>query len=216
MYYRIFITDGAVPTRQPADARNLYLGRIEAVQVTPPHTVGSVIRCICKLEGIGRFRFARLFLSSSSPSPMDRFEHVDILTGTGPGSDPRRPLALVLADGLDGFGKVIVAKNPSSEPSSLLPNSCCSALIDMSCTAQQDSAWLTYRKGEILYTDGIVQRKATKLSRSSTHSECLVRSQPQLALFSVRYAESAQHTYRAKDPNGNIGCTFRPVLVSDM
>ena len=181
MYYRIFITDGAIPTRQPVDARNLYLGRIEAVQVTPPHTVGSVIRCICKLEDIGRFRFARLFLSSSSPSPMDRLEQVDILTGTGPGSDPRKPLALVLADGLDGFGKVIVAKNPSSsKPSSLLG---CSTLINMYCTAQQDRAWLTYREGEILYTDGIVQRKATKLSKSATHSECLVRSRPPTRLI---------------------------------
>jgi len=169
VYYRVFTTPhGAIPTKQPVDRRNQYLGRIEAVRVTPPHTVGSLIRCICKCEGVVRFRFARLFLSQSSPNPMDRLEHTAILSGSGPGSDHRRPLALVLGDDSDVYRKVIMAR-VAAVPS-----------------ANQEASWLSYRAGEILYTDGVVQRKATKLRKSPT-------------------TNSSQPTYRVRDANGKTG-----------
>ena len=98
VYYSVFTATGAVRCRRPVDRQNPYLGRIDAMLIPPPHTVGSIISCMCKIERAPRYGFAQLFQSASSASPLDRGERVALLNGSGPGSDPRNPLALLLPE----------------------------------------------------------------------------------------------------------------------
>jgi hypothetical protein len=111
VYYRIFTADGAIPSNRPADEQNPWLGCIEAVHITPPQTVASIIRCMCKVEQIARFHFAKLFLFDATAVQMDEKEALSILSGSGPGSDITRPLALVLGPTSDVFTTPIMAKH---------------------------------------------------------------------------------------------------------
>ena len=111
MYYRVFTADGAIPSKQPVDEQNPFLGYIEAVHITPPQTVASIIRCMCKVEQITRYHFAKLFVFDATATLMDEKEALAILTGSGPGSDYRRPLALVLGPESDVFTRSIMAKH---------------------------------------------------------------------------------------------------------
>ena len=60
-----------------------------------PRTI-KVLKCsIAKLENIKDRESTTLFLTPYSHTPMDDTEKVTILNGTGPGSTPQEPLALV-------------------------------------------------------------------------------------------------------------------------
>jgi hypothetical protein len=95
--------------------RDPYLAWIEAVHIAPPQTVASIIRCILKKEGRKRdssSRKSKLFEAPSSLAPLEREKHLAITNGSGPGSDPRKPLALLIAD---AFNKTIYAARDNSE-----------------------------------------------------------------------------------------------------
>lgn len=96
MYYLIYTEDGARRSEQPVDPDNPYLARIWAKQVTPPHTVASLKRCICNFEGIPQaFIRGQLFSDISSESPMDD-GRISILTSDGPGFNPEQPMSLIV------------------------------------------------------------------------------------------------------------------------
>jgi hypothetical protein len=63
--------------------------------VPPPRTAKTVKRSIAKVENIKDGESTSLFLTPYSQSPMDDADKVIILNGTGPGSTPQEPLALV-------------------------------------------------------------------------------------------------------------------------
>jgi len=94
VYYRIYAEDSAIPTKTPAAAGDSFLGRIKARSVPPPRTVEVVKDCITEVENI-KCTNATIFLTPYSQSPMGDAEKVTILNGTGPGSTPQEPLALV-------------------------------------------------------------------------------------------------------------------------
>ena len=95
VYYRIYAEDGAIPSKTPVAPGDLFLGRIKATSVPPPRTV-KVVKCsIAKVENIKDRESTTLFLTPCSETPMDDAEKVTILNGTGPGSTPQEPLALV-------------------------------------------------------------------------------------------------------------------------
>jgi hypothetical protein len=71
------------------------LGHVDANLIAPPHTVESIKRCISKVENITDHTGTLLFASLSNATPMDGEERVAVLTGTGLGSTPAQPLALV-------------------------------------------------------------------------------------------------------------------------
>jgi hypothetical protein len=101
VYYRVYTEDGAIPSKHPLDSNNPYVARIEAHLVTPPHTVASIKRYLSKVEKLGDRCTTRLYTSASSATPAEDGEHVAILTGTGPGSTPEQPLALVRVEDSD-------------------------------------------------------------------------------------------------------------------
>ena len=61
----------------------------------PPRTAKTVKCSIAKVENIKDRENTSLYLTPYSESPMDDAEKVTILNGTGPGSTPQEPLALV-------------------------------------------------------------------------------------------------------------------------
>ena len=84
-----------MPSKTPVAPGDPFIGRIKVRSVPPPRTAKTVKRCIAKLENIKDHGSTSLFLTSYSKSPMDEAEKVTILNGTGPGSTPQEPLALV-------------------------------------------------------------------------------------------------------------------------
>ena len=95
VYYRIYSEDGAIPSKAPITPGDPFLGRIKVISVPPPRTAKTVKRSIAKVENIKDRKSTTLFLTPYSQSPMDDTEKVAILDGTGPGSTPQEPLALV-------------------------------------------------------------------------------------------------------------------------
>ena len=90
----------------------------------PPRTAKTVKRSIAKVENIKDRESTNLFLTPYSQSPMDGAEKVTILNGTGPGSTPQEPLALVakMSDSersaleSDGRGGVTRSADPDTDP----------------------------------------------------------------------------------------------------
>ena len=95
VYYRIYAEDGALPSNTPVSPGDPFLGHIKIGSVPPPRTARTVKRCIANMENIKDRERTSLFLTSYSQSPMDDSDKVTILNGTGPGSTPQEPLALV-------------------------------------------------------------------------------------------------------------------------
>ena len=91
----MYAEDGAIPLRTPVTPGDPFLGRIKARSVPPPRTAQTVKRSIGKVENIKDRESTTLFLTPYSQSHMDDAEKVTILNGTGPGSTPQEPLALV-------------------------------------------------------------------------------------------------------------------------
>ena len=125
VYYRIYAEDGALPSTTPVAPGNPFLGRIKIRSVPPPRTVETVKSSIAKVENIKDRESTALYLTPYSQSPMDDTEKVTILNGTGPGSTPQEPLALVakMTDSerraLESRGRGGLAS--SSKPSSTSP-----------------------------------------------------------------------------------------------
>jgi hypothetical protein len=83
---------------------------------------------------------------------MTQDKHLAIMNLSGPGSDPRRPLALVI---VDTFDKTICATSDSSEWTEcasdwILAHFLCEEFGD------DDSRWLSFARGDVLHTDGIL------------------------------------------------------------
>jgi hypothetical protein len=95
VYYRLYAEDGAIPSANPVHSDNLYLGRIPAELVTPPHTAASLRRCLSNVENIDDKISTTLFIAASSRNPMDDTGHLSILADPGPGCTPNEPIALV-------------------------------------------------------------------------------------------------------------------------
>ena len=91
----------------------------------PPHTTKTVKRSITKVENIKGGESTSLFLTPYSQSPMDDADKVIVIDGTGPGSTPQEPLALVakMSDSersaleSDGRGGLASAAQPDSTTS---------------------------------------------------------------------------------------------------
>lgn len=88
--------DGAIPSKWPVSPDDIYLGRITAKSVAPPHTVASLKRRLCSVENINDDTYSSLFAATSTNSPLDDTGRVSILTKSGPGSMQHEPVALVV------------------------------------------------------------------------------------------------------------------------
>jgi hypothetical protein len=92
----VYTEDGVVPSKQPISSIDSALGRIKAISVAPPHTVTSIKRRICNAEAINDHTCTKLFIASSSQSPMEDEAGVSIIGNDGPGHTMEEPVALVV------------------------------------------------------------------------------------------------------------------------
>jgi len=151
LFYRIYNEDGGIPSKVPLDSNNPYLACINGHLVAPPHTAASIKRCICRIERIAsKDQDVELFDSALKKAPMDDDEYVAILEGTGPGSSPKEPLALVCKGVPVGEFKVKLK-----------------AIVPWGYTSAYPE-WIGYQKGEVLWTDG-VRREATYANNTKYH-----------------------------------------------
>jgi hypothetical protein len=95
VYYRVYGSHTAVPSKHPVDSNEPSVGRINVNCIPPPHTAKSIIRCISKIEKVEKFGILRLFTSISDESPIGD-GHVSILTSNRPGPTPEEPMAFVV------------------------------------------------------------------------------------------------------------------------
>jgi hypothetical protein len=117
VYYRIYAEDGAIPSKTPVAPGDVFLGRIKARAVPPPRNAEAVKCSIAKVENIKDSTRSSLFLTPYSESPMSDAQKITILNGTGPGSTPQEPLALVakMSDS-KRRGGVASAAEPDTSP----------------------------------------------------------------------------------------------------
>jgi hypothetical protein len=65
------------------------------MHIAPPRNVISTALCMCRKEGSVN-PYPELFASASNKTPMRKDKYLSI--GSGPGSHPSKPLALVIQD----------------------------------------------------------------------------------------------------------------------
>jgi hypothetical protein len=109
VYYRVYAEDGVVPAMNPVYSDDPHLGRIMANLVAPPHTAFSLKHCLSNIENIDKSIRTRLFISTSSQSPMDDAGRVSIAMYPGPGCTPSDPMALVAGFSCADRGPLVTA-----------------------------------------------------------------------------------------------------------
>lgn len=149
VYYRIY-EDSDIPSKNPIDADDPSLARIDANLIPPPHTTSSIIRCICRIENHPFASGHKLFSNTSSEAPIDE-GRVSLLPGDV-GSTPEDALALVKE--LDAMNRKLKATITCGQYSPRFANSVWFSIhTDFSTN---DSGWLPLTEGDVYHTDGIV------------------------------------------------------------
>jgi len=103
-----------------------------------------MIRCVVKKENIQfdpSYLKPKLFEDSSSLVPIKQQKRLAVMNGSGPGSDPRKPLALVLVDAFDKKIRAIFSSDNSDN------------------SANGSGPWLSFHAGQALYTNGILLKE---------------------------------------------------------
>ncbi|KAJ7663317.1 hypothetical protein DFH06DRAFT_1471288 [Mycena polygramma] len=93
IYYRVYTSDGAIPSKSAFDSSNPFIGRITARSVPPPHIVASLKRCVAGAENISEDS-TKLYLNQSARSLLDSSTKVTI---RGVGNDPGKTLETAFA-----------------------------------------------------------------------------------------------------------------------
>ncbi|KAJ7469353.1 hypothetical protein B0H11DRAFT_1682519, partial [Mycena galericulata] len=95
VYYRVYAVDGALPCQNPC-GDSLYIGRIKATSVPPPHTSASLKRALVQVEGLPdpTGDLTSLFQTKDARTAMGKNDRVDLLTGDI-GATAQKALALV-------------------------------------------------------------------------------------------------------------------------
>jgi hypothetical protein len=146
VYYQVYKKRGAVPSKQPADPSDSYVGRISVDSVPPPHTAKSIIRCISKVEEIENSMQSQLFINISSESPIDE-GYISILTSDRPGSTPEDPLAFV--EPYPPFTNPMRVTTSWCQSDFTLINN---VILTYFLASSSYPGWLVTRAGEILRT----------------------------------------------------------------
>jgi hypothetical protein len=104
VYYKLFNENGPLKVRNAIYSNNPYIGRVDANDVPPPHTVSSLVGHMCAEEergfGIdlenGDAYLTELFETISSPKSYNlrSQEILPLLSTDRPGSRPQDPLVL--------------------------------------------------------------------------------------------------------------------------
>ncbi|KAJ6522628.1 hypothetical protein DFH09DRAFT_1330434 [Mycena vulgaris] len=96
VYYRIYMVDGAIPSKTDSQSGNPFVGRIQATSVPPPHTVASLKRALVQAEELPdpNGDLTGFFQTTGARTAMIPGARVTILTGDI-GATPETGFALV-------------------------------------------------------------------------------------------------------------------------
>ena len=96
MYYRLYTKLGAFESNYPLYHNDHFIGRIPTKSFAPPHTVASIKRSLCKLEGLSEPDKALVFTPLSSPAPKEDSARFSLYAPSGPGLSEQDPIVLVV------------------------------------------------------------------------------------------------------------------------
>lgn len=153
LYYRIYDKGGAIASKMSFDPDDEFLGRIDTLSVTPPHTVSSLGFRIANAEGIVKNKF-QLFEDTDGDHLMNDDKYLSLLEQTYPGCAEDGPIAVVCVE---------VMEETQVEPQMLEgkteEDTTFSKLMEANTTWTPTDAnlpvWLPTTKNEILHTDGV-------------------------------------------------------------
>ena len=104
VFYRVYLSGGKGDKKAKTsfDESDSSLGRINALFIAPPHTVGSLKAYIAKVEGLvtpghALYKDMELFQDTSSDAAMNNTDVISFQGDAYPGSDEGDPVALVNA-----------------------------------------------------------------------------------------------------------------------
>ena len=92
MYYRLYTKLGAFESNYPLYHNDRFIGRIPAKAFAPSHTVASIKRSLCRLEGLSKPDKALLFTPLSSPAPKEISVRLSLNAPSGPGLSDNDPI----------------------------------------------------------------------------------------------------------------------------
>ena len=95
VYYRLYTKDGPLESNHPIYSNDSFISRIASSSVRPPHTVASLMRHLCKIEGLA-LQNSILFQSLSEMTALDDSIHLSLRGTTGPGTSDLDPMVLVV------------------------------------------------------------------------------------------------------------------------
>ncbi|EDR07197.1 uncharacterized protein LACBIDRAFT_328212 [Laccaria bicolor S238N-H82] len=96
VYYRLYTKLGAFESNHTLYQNDRFIGRIPSKLFAPPHTVASIKRSLCKLEGLLDPDKALVFAPLSSPAPKEDSTRLSLNALSGPGLSELDPIALVV------------------------------------------------------------------------------------------------------------------------
>jgi len=190
VYYRVYSPTSGVEVQNPEFPEDPYLGRTIAIRIPPPHLAANIKHHICGREGIADYEHTSLFPDISCLTPLNDSEPVDILDHAGSGTTYENPIVLVtrkweapkhthVPDSAGNWYQLKAHhdRKVNSRTSEQIPNVFCSV-------HPANSGWLSFKKGDILHTDGVPIKGEAPLQirgpRSSTLIPLPFRPKPEL------------------------------------
>ena len=99
VYYQVYDKGGAIATKMSFDTDDEFLGRVDMLSVTPPHTVASLRARIVSAEGLVKSTI-QLFKDTDGDALMNDNDQLSFLAQTYPGCAEDDPIAIVCEEDL--------------------------------------------------------------------------------------------------------------------
>ena len=94
VYYQVYDKGGAIATKMSFVTDDEFLGRVDTLSVTPPHTVASLRARIVSAEGLVKSTI-QLFKDTDGDALMNDNDQFSLLAQTYPGCTEDDPIAIV-------------------------------------------------------------------------------------------------------------------------
>jgi hypothetical protein len=94
VYYKMFDEEGPLKVQNAIYSNNPYIGRVDANDIPPPHTVSSLVERMRAEENKAYGYSTELFETISSPKAFNIQKPLSLLSTDRPGSRPQDPLIL--------------------------------------------------------------------------------------------------------------------------
>ena len=95
MYYRLYTQDGPLKSNSPIYSNDHFISRIVSSSVRPPQTAASLVRYLCKIEGLA-LQSCILFQSLLEMTALDDSIRLSLQGTSGPGASDLDPMVLVV------------------------------------------------------------------------------------------------------------------------